>query len=70
MYVHAKSVESVAALMTLVVTISLVGTTHVFMLENIGLHIDNFSFFSLCESHSSIIRGKLCMWTGFVLMIE
>ena len=29
MYVHAKSVESVAALMTLVVTISLVGTTHV-----------------------------------------
>ena len=27
MYVHAKSVESVAALMTLVVTISLVGTT-------------------------------------------
>ena len=27
MYVRAKSVESVAALMTLVVTISLVGTT-------------------------------------------
>ena len=40
MYVHAKSVESVAALMTLVVTISLVGTTQaLIVLENLIIRV-------------------------------
>ena len=45
---------------------------HVHTCNTRGIHIDNFSFFSLCESHSSsIIRVyKLCMWTVFVLRFE
>ena len=39
--------------------------------KNTGQHINNFSFFFhyVNPIHPSS-GGKLCMWTGFVLMIE